>query len=117
MRKRLITGLLLLVMVQGAFAGGILTNTNQSVQFVRMLSRNASTDIDAVYFNPAGITLLADGFHFAIYSQTITQGRIVTSTLPTLNQAKYEGDTFVPVFPSLYAVYKKAKMAFALGFG
>jgi len=117
MRRSVIIGLLLLVMVQGAFAGGILTNTNQSVQFTRMLARNASTDIDAVYFNPAGITQLADGFHFALHNQTISQGRIVTSTFSYLNREKYEGDTFVPVFPNLYAVYKKEKMAFALGFG
>jgi hypothetical protein len=48
----LIIGVFLLM--NTAFAGGILTNTNQSAQFVRMLSRNASTDLDAVYFNPAG---------------------------------------------------------------
>jgi len=35
------------------FGGGILTNSNQSAQFIRMLSRNASLDIDAVYYNPA----------------------------------------------------------------
>lgn len=116
MRKRLITGLLLLIMVQGAF-GAILTNTNQSVQFVRMLSRNASTDIDAVYFNPAGITLLADGFHFAIHSQTISQLKTVKNSLATLNQNTFEGETFVPVFPDFYAVYKKAKMALSFGFG
>jgi long-chain fatty acid transport protein len=40
------------------YAGGLLTNTNQSAQFIRMMSRNASLDIDAVYFNPAGLIKL-----------------------------------------------------------
>ena len=32
-------------------SGQIVTNTNQSAQYMRMLTRNASTDIDAVYYN------------------------------------------------------------------
>ena len=31
------------------FAGGLLTNTNQHVAFLRMLARGASIDIDGVY--------------------------------------------------------------------
>ena len=54
-------------------AGGIVTNTNQSAQFIRTMSRNASTDIDAVYFNPAGLVRMDDGFHFALHNQTIFQ--------------------------------------------
>ena len=44
-----------------AFSSGLLTNTNQSAQFIRMMSRNASLDIDAVYFNPAGLIKLQNG--------------------------------------------------------
>ena len=69
------------------FAGGLLTNTNQSAQFIRMMSRNASYDIDAVYFNPAGVIKLEDGWHFALYSQTIFQDRNVESQFPLLNDA------------------------------
>jgi hypothetical protein len=50
----LITGSLL--------AGGLVTNTNQSAMYTRLQSRNASTSIDAVYYNPAGLTKLGDGF-------------------------------------------------------
>jgi len=116
MKTRVVAVIMVLALVQIAFAGGILTNTNQSVQFVRMLSRNASTQIDAVYFNPAGMTQLPDGFFFAIHSQTIIKEKIITSTFPALNSSKYQGDTFVPVFPDFYAVYKKDKFAAAFNF-
>ncbi|NTV78917.1 MAG: hypothetical protein HGA25_07260, partial [Clostridiales bacterium] len=43
-------------------AGGLVTNTNQSAMYTRLQNRNASTDIDAVYFNPAGLTKLGNGF-------------------------------------------------------
>jgi len=54
-------------------SAAIITNTNQSAVFIRMLARNASMDIDAVYYNPAGLTQLKNGFHVAIYNQTISQ--------------------------------------------
>ena len=42
-------------------AGGLVHNTNQSAAWSRMLSRGATLDIDAVYYNPAGLTKLKDG--------------------------------------------------------
>lgn len=100
-----------------AFGGGLLTNTNQSAQFIRMMSRNASLDIDAVYFNPAGLTKLEDGWHFGIYSQTIFQDKTVECGYPLLNDPSYLGTVMVPVFPNAYAVYNKNKWAFSFGFG
>ncbi|SHE67527.1 hypothetical protein SAMN05444274_10279 [Mariniphaga anaerophila] len=105
------------MLAQLAFAGGLLTNTNQSAQFVRMLSRNASTDIDAVYFNPAGLIKMEDGWHFAVYSQTIFQTKPVDSEFPLLNDGYYEGAVNVPVFPTAFAVYKMDNWAFSLGLG
>ncbi len=98
-------------------AGGLLTNTNQSAQYIRMLSRNASTDIDAVYFNPAGIIKLGDGWHFAAYSQTILQKKPVDSAFPLLNDGYYDGVVNIPVFPTAFAVYKMDKWAVSLGVG
>lgn len=102
---------------QLAFAGGLLTNTNQSAQFIRMMSRNASTGIDAVYFNPAGLIKMEDGWHFAVYNQTIFQTKPVDSKFPLLNDGSYEGVVNVPVFPTAFAVYKMDNWAFSLGFG
>ncbi len=109
--------------ISSVFAGGLLTNTNQSVQFVRMGSRNASTEIDATYFNPAGLTQLQNGWHFSLQNQTVKQTREIESTYPLLTNTKqngvslYEGDVNVPLFPSGFAVYKKGKSAFSLGLG
>jgi long-subunit fatty acid transport protein len=111
----LLSGVLLLM--NSAFAGGILTNTNQSAQFVRMLSRNASTDLDAVYFNPAGLTQLKNGFYFGLHNQTITQTKTISSGFPKLKFAEYIGDVKAPVFPTAFAVYKIDNWAFSAGFG
>ncbi len=99
------------------FAGGLLTNTNQSAQFIRMMSRNASTDVDAVYFNPAGLTSLKNGWHFAVYNQTIFQTKPVDSEFPLLNDGYYEGVVKVPVFPTAFGVYKMDNWAFSIGIG
>jgi len=105
------------MLFQVAFAGGLLTNTNQSAQFIRMMSRNASTDIDAVYFNPAGLIHLGDGWHFAVHNQTIFQTKTIDSKFPLLNDGYYEGVVNVPAFPTAFAVYKDDNWAFSLGFG
>jgi len=95
----------------------ILTNSNQSAQYFRLLSRNPSTDIDAVYYNPAGLTKLANGWHFSLSNQTIFQEKTITNAFPRLNNDTYTGKTTVPFFPNVYAVYKKDRLALSLGFG
>ncbi len=100
-----------------AFSIGLLTNTNQSAQFIRMMSRNASLDIDAVYFNPAGLIKLENGWHFSINNQSIYQTKTIDSKFPLLNDGYYEGNVEAPVFPSAFAVYKKDKWAFSFGLG
>jgi long-chain fatty acid transport protein len=115
--KRLIPVVLLMCVVLTTTAGGLLTNTNQSAQWVRMLSRNASTQIDAVYFNPAGLIKLNNGWHFALYNQSIFQEKTVTSGYPLLNDGKYVGKVKAPVFPTAFGVYKSDNWAFSLGFG
>lgn len=118
--KKITLSVAFIMLLQLAFAGGLLTNYNQSAQYIRMLSRNASLDVDAVFYNPAGLVKLEDGWHFSFSSQTIWQTREVTSNFPLLmndHDNYYEGKTFAPVFPDFYGVYKKDKWAFSLGFG
>ena len=105
------------LMVNAAFSIGLLTNTNQSAKFIRMMSRNASLDIDAVYYNPAGLTKLENGWHFSINNQSIYQTKIIDSKFPDLNDGHYEGTVEAPIFPSAFAVYKKDKWAYSFGFG
>lgn len=116
MKKTILTIFSLVFIVQMVFAGGIVTNTNQSAAWVRSMVRDASVDVDAVFFNPAGLTHLEDGFYFQVNSQTVMQGRTITSTYPTLNNGVYEGSTFVPVLPTGFAVYKKGRLAVSAGF-
>ncbi len=108
MKKNLIFVVLVLCIVPMTF-GQIVTNSNQSIQYIRMMSRNASTDIDAVYYNPAGLTQMKNGFHLALHNQTIIQDKTVENSYPFLNEATYVGDVNVPIFPNIYAVYKKDK--------
>lgn len=99
------------------FAGGLLTNGNQSAQYIRMLSRNASTSVDAVYFNPAGLMMMDNGFYFSLQNQSLFQTKTIQSGFPLLNNGKYDGTLTAPVFPTAFAVYKKEKFALSLGFG
>jgi long-chain fatty acid transport protein len=115
--KRLIATAGLLMCFGVVFAGGLLTNGNQSAQYIRMLSRNASTTYDAVYFNPAGLMKMENGLFVSIQSQTLDQTRTITSGYPYLNSPIYEGEVKVPVFPTAFAIYKMDKVAFSLGFG
>ena len=115
--KKLIATAGLLVCFGVAFAGGLLTNGNQSAQYIRMLSRNASTTVDAVYFNPAGLMLMDNGFYIAIQNQSIVQSKTVESYYPLLNSSTYDGAVKAPLFPTAYAVYKLDKVAFSLGVG
>jgi long-chain fatty acid transport protein len=116
MKKVLIATALLLFTMPMVF-GTILTNTNQSVMYMRLPSRNASTLIDAVYYNPAGVMKLENGFHLAIHNQSIWQDKTVISGFPYLNDDTYVGEVRVPLFPSLFAVFKQDKLALSFGFG
>lgn len=112
----LITNLIFIAIV--AFGGGIVTNSNQSAYWVRTLVRDAAISPDAVYFNPAGLTKLKDGFHFSLSSQTIFQNKDVTNDYSLFNPSpkKYFGDVKAPVFPSIYATWKMNKIALSFGF-
>ena len=116
--KKILTVVSALVITGSLFAGGLVTNTNQSAYMVRMLCRNASTDVDAVYYNPAGLTKLADGFHFSVNNQIIGQTKTITNDYYFLTErpTTYIGEVSAPIFPGVYAVYKINKFAFSLGF-
>jgi len=116
--KKIISVVSALVVTGSLFAGGLVTNTNQSALYTRLQSRNASTSIDAVYYNPAGLTKLSDGFHFSLNNQTIGQTKTITTNYDHLNgnPKDYVGKVSAPFFPGIYAVYKTGKLALSLGF-
>ncbi|MGB7297643.1 MAG: hypothetical protein WBC70_18860 [Candidatus Aminicenantales bacterium] len=115
--KRGFVAIILALVVAPLVFGTIITNTNQSVQYLRLLNRNASLGLDAVYYNPAGVVHLENGFHLAIHNQSAFQTKTVNNSFPFLNNAEYVGDVEAPIFPSLFAVYKKDKFALSFGFG
>jgi long-subunit fatty acid transport protein len=131
--RKLLTFFVALLITGSLFAGGIVTNVNQSAAWIRLPSRNASTSIDAAYYNPAGLMKLENGFHVSLSNQFIYQTREVDNTyagppasvvpLVTgvthygLNDNAYKGTAKAPLFPSFFAVYKMDKFAFSLGFG
>ena len=104
------------------FAGGLVTNPNQSAAWVRLPARNASIGVDAAYFNPAGLMKLENGFHVSISNQSIWQTREVDNSYAGpggafgLNEHIYNGTATAPLYPSIYAVYKTDKLAFSIGF-
>jgi long-chain fatty acid transport protein len=122
MKKLLLTFVAAWTAAGLVLGGGIVTNTNQSAAWVRMPVRDASQTIDAVYYNPAGLFKLNDGFSFSINNQYITQKQEVDNSytgpdgITGLNNSLYKGSVLAPVFPGVYAVYKKNKIAVSFGF-
>lgn len=96
-----------------AFAGGLLTNTNQSASYVRNPSRDAAIAVDAVYYNPAGVAFLDKGFHLSVNWQAAWQKRQITSNSPLFNynannpstEKYFEGKAKAPVIPSIQFAY------------
>ena len=116
MKRKLVSFFIALGFSGVVMAGGILTNTNQSAMYIRMMARDATLGLDAVYFNPAGLSLLNDGFYLSINNQTLGQTRWITSNYSQFNNSEYTGKIFAPAFPDLFATYKKGNLAVSLGF-
>ena len=73
----------LLLVSTPANAGGYLTNTNQSVTFLRNPARDAAIGIDGAYSNPAGIGFMSTGWHLGFNIQSAYQTRTATSSFGT----------------------------------
>ncbi|MGD0755460.1 MAG: aromatic hydrocarbon degradation protein [Bacteroidales bacterium] len=116
--RKLLTFVASLFITGSLLAGGLVTNNNQSVMFTRLQNRNASTSIDAAYFNPAGLTKLGNGFFASINNQTIYQTQKVVSNYQFLQPTpkEYVGKISAPVFPGIYLVYNTGKLSFSAGF-
>ena len=127
----------LLAMATTTQAGGLLTNTNQNIAFNRNFARVGAIDIDGVYFNPAGVAFLDQGFHLSLNFQNIYQTREITSAFsvpafagtpheypfklnggnPTDGSKSYIGKAAVPILPSFQVAYNKDNWSFQAGFG
>ena len=113
-----------------SFAGGLLTNTNQNVIFLRNPARDAAIGIDGVYSNPAGVAFLGNGFHLSLNIQNAHQTRTIWTAYGDLfknninnpatagnNYAhKFKGVADAPIIPSIQAAYNKDKWSIQFGF-
>ena len=136
--RKFITASALLLATSGAWAGGYLTNTNQSVAFLRNPARLATFDLDGAYTNPAGLAWLGEGWHFMFNAQNAAQTRDIYSTFgvaqyPATGQPfypyslnvnqlgqvnkKFHGSASAPFIPSLDAAYQKGPWTVSLHFG
>ena len=113
--KVIITSVMLAA-TTSASAGGILTNTNQSIDFLRNPARDAAIGLDGVYSNPAGVAFLPEGFHIAFNWQYAHQTRTITSNNPLFALGRkhsgytskhFEGVADAPFIPSLQGAYNK----------
>lgn len=125
--KRNAFACLMLVMLQAetATAGGLLTNTNQNIAFLRNPARDAAIGIDGVYSNPAGVAFLDEGLHLSVNIQNAHQTRTITTgyELFKLNANNpgnathtFKGEADAPLLPSLQAAWNKGKWSFQFNF-
>ena len=117
--------LLAIANVCPVMAGGILTNTNQNVAFLRNPARDGAIDIDGVYTNPAGVAFLKDGLHLSFNWQAAFQTRTIDTTSPFFAlgvknngamEKSFEGTARAMFIPSLQAAYNKDKWSFQFNF-
>ena len=112
------------VAVSNAFAGGLLTNTNQNAAFVRNFAQEGKIDLTSIYANPAGGAFLANGWHLSLNSQTAFQCREIETTFPlfALNTDNpnpthdFLGKATAPIIPSLTASYNHDKWSISAHF-
>ena len=114
-----------LAAAQAVMAGGLLTNTNQNISFLRNPARDAAIGIDGVYSNPAGVAFLGEGFHLSLNIQNAHQTRTVSSWADLYklgmsnngsNFKEFKGEADVPILPSIQAAYNKGKWSYQFGF-
>lgn len=103
-----------------ALAGGINTNTNQNVAFLRNCARDAVIGIDGAYTNPAGVVFLPEGLYVSTNWQIASQTRTINNDYdlfknnvnnPTTPR-DFSGKAFVPVLPSFQVALNRGRFSF-----
>ncbi|MFA6677685.1 MAG: hypothetical protein WCS34_08880 [Bacteroidales bacterium] len=116
MKTKITFLLMILFSTTFAFAGDYLTNTNQHAAFLRNFARGNSLEIDAAYYNPAGVAFMDDGYYISINNQSAFQTRSINTTYDwDMNgqpyAKKFKGTASAPIIPSVYFIYKNGRLA------
>lgn len=123
--KKIVTSLAIAMAATSAFAGGLLTTTNQNAHSLRFFSQEADINLTSLYANPAGQAFLNKGWHISASSMTAIQTRTIaaTSQLYAMNANNrstthtFEGKAFAPVVPSFDFAYVQDKWSVSARFG
>lgn len=123
--KKIVTSMAVALAATSAFAGGLLTTTNQNAHSLRFFSQEADINLTSLYANPAGQAFLKNGWHISGSAMTAVQTRTIsaTSQLYAMNANNrstthtFEGKTFAPVIPSIDFAYVQDKWSVSARFG
>ena len=109
-----------------AYAGGLLTNTNQNAAYLRNFAQEGQISLTSLYANPAGNAFLSNGWHLSINSQTAVQQRNIDTKFPLfalntktpgVNTHEFQGKAFAPVIPSITVSHNWDRWAVSAHFG
>lgn len=112
--KKIVLSAVLFGSTLSMMAGGYLTNTNQSVVFLRNPAQDANINLNGVYSNPAGVNFLQPGFHFGINLQSAYQTREIQSAFKPFEYGirnndsaskTFKAEAKAPVIPSLQGAW------------
>ena len=110
MKVYFIIALAVLLNIYGVvFAGSVDYVTNQSVPFLRTLSRNAATDeTDIIVYNPAGTTQFADGLYMSFHWQGFSKDYAIRDVR---SGREFKTTLASPFIPSFFVLQKEDRLA------
>jgi long-chain fatty acid transport protein len=96
-------------------------NKSQSAEYLRTLSRNATTEVDATFYNPAGLAFMKqDGFHFALSNYIIFQQKSIQDQSDMLvglgYDEPYKSTVQAYIYPGIHAAYRFSDWAVYFNF-
>ena len=121
--KKIVTSLAVALAATSAFAGGLLTTTNQNAHSLRFFAQDADINLTSLYANPAGQAFLNKGWHISASAMTAMQTRSIATTFPLYaykdgqQTHNFKGEAFAPVVPSFDFAYVQDKWSVSARFG
>lgn len=121
--KKIVISLAAALAATTAFAGGLLTTTNQNAHSLRFFAQDADINLTSLYANPAGQAFLNKGWHISASAMTAMQSRSITTTFPLYafkdgqTTHNFKGNAFAPVVPSFDFAYVQDKWSVSAHFG